>query len=510
MKKDTFDLRAYLVENKMTTNSRGDVRRHFGMLNEMRMPAGDLEECGDTDMPAGDLLEAETSSFEDEALKQAHPKLFDLYSDLPIDTVEDLKNYLRELEPMWDEVVQDYESRNDFEGLYHEICSTFDSAYEPESYYGEEGAAEMRSHASLVKPFEEEALKRAFPKLKKLYGGREMTANSPEELKDYLEQIDEPAYWNMIRDHARFKDYEGVYRELCSFFDYEEDPDYYRKGGAESLNEARYYESFEDEALRQAFPKLKELYGSEMPASVEELKKYLRQIDKRAYRDMIRDYAKTKDYRGVYRELCSVFDSVGYEDEENLYSKGGSGNLNEAGYLGDDDEWTDPDEIGDEGGASLMRALGLNDPRAQKAAQRDMGGDLDLNPNEDEPVDDVDPDLGDEDEEDAGLEDAPAAPGSDLASKVQCNRELVTFEMDDEELSEYLSSFRRPEAAVNFLSRALKAAQKEVDEGVMKRLYLCLNKGYYSTTAIRPNEVVTPDYKSGLIATIRKDPKSEF
>lgn len=30
MKKDNFDLRAYLIENKMTENSRGDVRRHLG------------------------------------------------------------------------------------------------------------------------------------------------------------------------------------------------------------------------------------------------------------------------------------------------------------------------------------------------------------------------------------------------------------------------------------------------------------------------------------------------
>ena len=30
MKKDNFDLRAYLTENKMTENSRGDVRRHLG------------------------------------------------------------------------------------------------------------------------------------------------------------------------------------------------------------------------------------------------------------------------------------------------------------------------------------------------------------------------------------------------------------------------------------------------------------------------------------------------
>lgn len=33
MKKDNFDLRAYLVENKMTENSRGEARHHFGEAN---------------------------------------------------------------------------------------------------------------------------------------------------------------------------------------------------------------------------------------------------------------------------------------------------------------------------------------------------------------------------------------------------------------------------------------------------------------------------------------------
>lgn len=69
MKVDNFDLRQYLTENKMTENSRGDVRIHLGktvldtrILSEMRIPVDPdqedstvfngehIEECGDLDM----------------------------------------------------------------------------------------------------------------------------------------------------------------------------------------------------------------------------------------------------------------------------------------------------------------------------------------------------------------------------------------------------------------------------------------------------------------------------
>ena len=81
MKKDNFDLRSYLIENKMTENSRGDVRHQLGktildtrILSEMQIPvdsdqddpnyeddADQLDDMWDSQMDAG-LDEASSSS----------------------------------------------------------------------------------------------------------------------------------------------------------------------------------------------------------------------------------------------------------------------------------------------------------------------------------------------------------------------------------------------------------------------------------------------------------------
>lgn len=62
MKKDNFDLRTYLVENKMTENSRGKVRHHFGdvlldtrILSEMQIPADPDQDDPDFEADADQL-----------------------------------------------------------------------------------------------------------------------------------------------------------------------------------------------------------------------------------------------------------------------------------------------------------------------------------------------------------------------------------------------------------------------------------------------------------------------
>ena len=72
MKKDTnFDLKGYLIENKMTENSRGDVRKHFTgevLLKEMKMP---VEEAARPDKDAlyREYVGFETKYGRDKAIK---------------------------------------------------------------------------------------------------------------------------------------------------------------------------------------------------------------------------------------------------------------------------------------------------------------------------------------------------------------------------------------------------------------------------------------------------------
>src|SRR5574344_186731 len=82
--KDTFDLKNFLIENKLTESSRGDdMRVHFGNgLNELErndemvgrydrewLPAGELESDGDTDFVSPDELMGE-AEFDDAANRQ--------------------------------------------------------------------------------------------------------------------------------------------------------------------------------------------------------------------------------------------------------------------------------------------------------------------------------------------------------------------------------------------------------------------------------------------------------
>ena len=167
--------------------------------------------------------------------------------------------------------------------------------------------------------------------------------------------------------------------------------------------------------------------------------------------------------------------------------------LLEAGYTDDDLEFGDSD---DDLTLQNLLAKDRGAAKARKAAARDidtdMGGDM-PDPADDEPAvpeDEPAEDLPD----DTDSTDSAASTG--LSSQLRYNPDLVEFEMSDSELDTYLSNFRRPNVAVNFLNRALKAAQTEVNDmntadsndGPIKtsHVYLVLGAdGYYHTSAFR-------------------------
>ena len=86
MKKDTnFDLRGYLIENKMTENSRGDIRQHFTgevLLKEMKMP---VEEAA---RPDKDALYREYVGFETKYGRDKAIKIFQkFHPDVEIEKI---------------------------------------------------------------------------------------------------------------------------------------------------------------------------------------------------------------------------------------------------------------------------------------------------------------------------------------------------------------------------------------------------------------------------------------
>lgn len=167
--------------------------------------------------------------------------------------------------------------------------------------------------------------------------------------------------------------------------------------------------------------------------------------------------------------------------------------LLEAGYTDGDDDL----EFGDsEDDITLQRLLSTDKKgaKARKAAERDidLGGDSSDDVPGDAPV--VPDDDADTDPQ--GDSDPNAAAEAGISSGLRYNPDLVEFTMSTAELDQYLSGFRRPNVAVNFLNRALKAAQTEVndmntadsDEGPIKtsHLYLVLGAdGYYHTSAFK-------------------------
>lgn len=87
MKKDNFDLRSYLIENKMTENSRGDVRHQLGetildtrILSEMQIPVDPDQDDPDYEANA-DQLDDMWNSQMDAGLDECG----DLGGDIPLD-----------------------------------------------------------------------------------------------------------------------------------------------------------------------------------------------------------------------------------------------------------------------------------------------------------------------------------------------------------------------------------------------------------------------------------------
>lgn len=120
------------------------------------------------------------------------------------------------------------------------------------------------------------------------------------------------------------------------------------------------------------------------------------------------------------------------------------------------------------------------DPAAEKTAARDAAtsGDfdddyLDQDDTVDKPQDD---DFEDEPEDNTPVDkNAPDYRKVDIASNIE-------LEMSENELQKYLNGFKRPEAATTFLQRALNVAQKEASRKGSGNLYMYLcSDGYYHT-----------------------------
>lgn len=171
--------------------------------------------------------------------------------------------------------------------------------------------------------------------------------------------------------------------------------------------------------------------------------------------------------------------------------------INEAGYTDDeDDDWQQDDlDLDDRGGRSLLDLIGARDKgaaRAQKQAAKDTAADPAMD--DDPAVADAPavPDADDPDAENAAGESDPNAEVQHgLASQIKYNPNTVEMEMDQAELDQYLSGFRRPQVAVNVLNRAIRTAQSEVNDSIgLNHLYLILQNGFYETSRTEKGRVI--------------------
>lgn len=174
----------------------------------------------------------------------------------------------------------------------------------------------------------------------------------------------------------------------------------------------------------------------------------------------------------------------------------GNFDLEEAGYTDDDDDWQSDDlDLDDRGGASLLDLVGGRDKnaaRARKAAAKDTAEDPAM---DDDPAATDAPAVPDADDPDAenaaGESDPNAEVQHGLASQIKYNPNTVELEMDQAELDQYLSGFRRPQVAVNVLNRAIRTAQSEVNDSIgLNHLYLILQNGFYETSRTEKGRVI--------------------
>lgn len=179
--------------------------------------------------------------------------------------------------------------------------------------------------------------------------------------------------------------------------------------------------------------------------------------------------------------------------DDTLMDECGDMDLEEAGYTDDDNM-----DFGDEDDMAMMDLIRKDRgaAKAKKAAQKDLGADAgnDPDPADMDATDDA-PAIDPEDMDAAAGETDPNAETQyGLASQIQ-HTPTVEFEMDDEELDEYLSQFRRPQVAVNVLNRAIRGAQREVNDSALDSLYIVLKNGFYETSRFQSGKIIAKVHK---------------
>lgn len=377
MKKDNFDLRSYLIENKMTENSRGDVRHHLGetildtrILSEMQIPADP-----DQDDP----------NFEDSA---------------------------DQLDDMWD-------SQTDA-GL--DECGDFGGDMPIDE------AMDQRSFITLCRE------------------------------KGY--EVDDPRraiLWATMRDQFSDPDKSVLDAKL----------------GVNDANVDQWL-SRQDELNTEpdVFEEVDPNYDP-MEHPEDWPKDYIQKLNRNNNRTAKRDTEKiVKNNPSAARDFI---DEAGYTDD-------------------DDDEWTDPDAIGDDDNGASLLDLVRGDKKAanaRKAATKDSADDFDPTAGEPESFGD-EPAVDPEDAEPSAGESDPnaeAQPG--LSAQIKYNPNTVEMMMDNQELDQYLSGFRRPQVAVNVLNRAIRTAQDEVNDSIgLNHLYIVLENGFYVTSRTERGQVI--------------------
>lgn len=193
--------------------------------------------------------------------------------------------------------------------------------------------------------------------------------------------------------------------------------------------------------------------------------------------------------------ISNPADDPNFRDLDNHFK--GRKAVNEAGYTDDgfDDDFDGGDgDLDFSAGDSEVNRLGGN-KKARRAFSHDNDTDFSAPEADDVPEDSAEDGDGDEFEAPEQMSDrAGSAP--DLASSLKYDPNQIEFEMDDEELNDFLNGFRRPQVAVKVLQRALDQAKSELEDSpAMRRLYLILDNGFYKTAAFR---------KGNVIATIRR------
>ena len=375
MKKDNFDLRSYLVENKMTENSRGDVRHHLGktildtrILSEMQIPADPDQDDPDYEANADQL-----DDMWDSQMDAGLDEYGDLGGDMPIDEAMDRQSFIT-------------------------LCR--ERGYE----------------------------------------------------------VDDPRraiLWATMRDQFSDPD-KSVLDAKLGVNDANVDQWLSRQDELDT----------EPDVMEEADPNYDPMeHPEDWP------KDYTQKLNRNNNRTAKRDTEKIiKNNPSAARDFI---DEAGYTDD-------------------DDDDWQDDNlDLDDRGGASLLDLVKGDKKagRARKAAAVDTAADPAM---DDEPVDTDVPDIDDPDAENAaGTSDPNAEAQPGLSAQVKYNPNTVEMMMDDQELDQYLSGFRRPQVAVNVLNRAIRTAQDEVNDSIgLNHLYIVLENGFYVTSRTERGQVI--------------------